>query len=358
MKKVLFSIICAVCLGAFFSCSGEKLEAADEIQNPKYESLNKQTDTYLKSVGFTGAVLVAKGNKVLFAKGYGLTDSKNSESAPVSINSKFEIGSITKQFTAAAIMQLEKKKKLSLEDKISKYFPEYKDGDKITIKNLLTMRSGIDENIYFSVELMVEGQEILDNGKNLDDAFWIKFLNEKPLKNEPGKVMVYNNINYVLLGKIVEKVSGVPFAQYVQEHFFNPCNMTNTNVVSGNIDVKAYDFRGNETFFPDEYSLGAGGINSSVVDLFKWMQKFANGKIVSRKTLLEMTYNRAKDCPGYGYGLRYNGSTIFHDGETLNYNSTIMYDVQTKTTIIVLCNRSRAEKNANSFGQAIKAFWK
>ena len=76
-----------MCLGAFFSCSGEKLEAADEIQNPKYESLNKQTDTYLKSVGFTGAVLVSKGNKVLFAKGYGLTDSKNPESSPVILTS-------------------------------------------------------------------------------------------------------------------------------------------------------------------------------------------------------------------------------------------------------------------------------
>ena len=220
------------------------------------------------------------------------------------------------------------------------------------------MRSGIDSKIYFSDELISEGLEVLAGGKGLDESFWMKFLNDKPLKNEPGKVMVYDNMNYVLLAKIIEKVTGNTYGEYVQKHFYNPCKMTNTNIESGNIDVKAYDFRGNENYFPDEYSLGAGGMNSTVVDLYKWMQKFANGKIVNRKTLLEMTYNRAKDCPGYGYGLRYNGSAIYHDGSTLNYNATLMYDIETKTTIVVLCNRSQNEKNANSFGQALKAFWK
>lgn len=358
MKKRFLSVVLVACFVSLQVWSGEKLESLTEIQNPKYEKLNKMTDNYLSSVGFTGTVLIAKGKKVLFAKGYGLTDSKDPSSAPIDINSKLEIGSITKQFTATAIMQLEGKKLLSVDDKISKYFPDFVYGDKITIKNLLTMRSGIDPNIYFSDELIAKGLEVLESGEALDDSFWLEFLNANPLKNEPGKAMVYNNINYVLLGKIIEKVTGKTYGEYVQEHFIDTCKMTNTNLVSGEIDVKAYDFKGNENYFPAEYSLGAGGINSTVVDLFKWMQKFANGKIVSRKTLLEMTYNRANDCPGYGYGLRYNGNVIFHDGETLNYNSTIMYDIKTKTTVVVMCNKSRNEKNANSFAQALKAFWK
>ena len=107
-----------------------------EIINPKHEDLVKKTDDYFNGNNFTGSVLVAKGNRILFAKGYGLTDLKNPESEPITINSKLEIGSITKQFTACAIMQLEEKGLLSVDEKISKYFPDYEYGDKISIKNL------------------------------------------------------------------------------------------------------------------------------------------------------------------------------------------------------------------------------
>lgn len=356
MKKVLAISLLFVSSFFLFSCSS-KLESKNEIIDSKYQELADKTDDYLKSVNFTGSVLVAKGNKILFAKGYGLTDEKNPDSEPININSKLEIGSITKQFTASAIMQLEEKKLLSVNDKISKYFPDYIYGDKITIKNLLTMRSGINPSIYFSDELISQGLELLENGKPLDTDFWISSLNKGGMKHEPGKVHVYHNINYVLLGKIVEQVSGMSYKDYVQKHFYNPCRMTNTNNDSGNIDVKAYDSKGNEQYFPDQYSFACGDMNSTVVDLYKWIQKLVKGKIVSRKSLFEMTYKRVKDSPGYGYGLMYNGSNIFHTGETLNYNSIMSYDVKTKVTIIVLSNKSRHEKDTKSFAQYLKAFW-
>lgn len=358
MKRILFTIFMAACFLGLTGCGDDQLESKTEVWDAKYEDLCQRSDSYLSSVKFTGAVLVAKGDKVVFAKGYGLTDSKDPSSAPVSINSNLEIGSITKQFTASAIMQLQEKKLLSVDDKISKYFPDYVYGDKITIKNLLSMRSGINPNIYFSDELIAEGLKVLESGNHLDDNFWLKFMNNQPLTKDPGKLFFYDNLNYVLLGKIVEKVSGKSYSEYVQEHFFDPCKMTHSNLVSGNVDVKAYDYNGNVLSFPDEYSLGAGGMNSSVVDLFRWMQKFSKGKIVSRKSLMDMTINRAKENYEYGYGLRYNGNMIYHDGSTFTYNSTLMYDVATKTTIVVLCNRSTHEKNANSFGTALAAFWK
>lgn len=358
MKRFLFIILMCTCFLNLTGCGDSQLESKTEIQDTKYEELCKRSDGYLSSLKFTGAVLVAKGNKVLFAKGYGLTDSKNPSSQEIDINSKFEIGSITKQITASAIMQLQEKKLLSVDDKLSKYFPEYNDGDKITIKNLLSMRSGIDSSLYFSEELTSEALKVLESGNHLDDSFWLKFLNSKPLKKEPGKSFAYNNLNYILLSKIIEKVSGKTYAEYIQENICTPCKMTNTNLESQNIDAKAYDFNGNENYFPTEFSLGAGAMNSSVVDLFKWMQNFINGKIVSRKSLMEMTVNRAKENYEYGYGLRYKGNMIYHDGETLNYNASIMYDAENKNTIIVLCNKTRNEKNANSFATAISAFWK
>ena len=133
----------------FNSCSSIKNKSWDEeyIVAEKYSDLADQVNSYLEKQNFQGAVLIGKGKKIIFAKGYGSCDVNAKDLEPIGLNTTFEVGSITKQMTATAIMQLVQKHKLSLDDRLSKFFPEYEHGDEITIRMLLNMRSGLTDHI-------------------------------------------------------------------------------------------------------------------------------------------------------------------------------------------------------------------
>lgn len=350
--SVLFISVFALIISG---CASTK---ADQEATNDYSASIKKSEEFLKNQDFTGTVLIAKEGEILFANGYGLSDSKNPASEPVTINSNLEIGSISKQFASSAIMQLVEKGLMSVEDKMSKYFPDYIYGDQITLKNLLTMRSGISSGIYSNQELLTEGFALINEGKSLDNAFWVSYLNKYPLEKEPGTKFNYNNLNYLLLAKIVEQVSGQNYADYVQENLFEPCGMTHSNMEQGNVDMEAYDFKGEKQHLPADYMLGCGDINSNVVDLFKWVRGILGGKVVSQESLLEMTFNRAADSREYGYGFFYDGSKIYHTGETLTYNSILIYDFETKMTCIVLCNRTSTMKSAMTISSVLGTFWK
>ena len=126
----------------FSSCSSEKETKIFEgsIQNEKYEKFCTQTDEYLLGTNFSGTILVAKGDEIVFAKPYGVCDKNLLDSKPITLNTTFEIGSVSKQITAAAVMQLVQKKKLSLDDKISKFFFVFFNGDKISVRIFLIWR--------------------------------------------------------------------------------------------------------------------------------------------------------------------------------------------------------------------------
>ena len=153
MKKAFhfFFFMTSFFILIFTSCSSVKKRTwKDEvIIDKKYRDFAERADSYLSEAGFQGAVLVGRGDKVVFAKGYGFCDEKAAapELVPIGINSTFEAGSITKQMTAAAVMQLVEKKKLAVDDKVSKFFPDFEAGDKITIEMLLNMRSGLTDHI-------------------------------------------------------------------------------------------------------------------------------------------------------------------------------------------------------------------
>ena len=156
----LFSVLsCAFFLAvAFFSCSQFKNQEWDgqEIVHPEHVQFAAAADEYLRGRNFQGAVLVGRNAEILFAKGYGLCDAKKESSPPVTVNSVFETGSVSKQMTAAAVMQLAQKKKLSVEDPLSLYFPGYRHGDEITIKMLLNMRSGLTDCINEPDEFFIQ----------------------------------------------------------------------------------------------------------------------------------------------------------------------------------------------------------
>ena len=188
----------------FSSCSSVKKRTwTDEvIIDKKYQDFAERADAYLKEANFQGAVLVGRGDKIIFAKGYGLCDSKAAapDQVPIGINTTFEAGSISKQMTAAAVMQLVQAGKLATSDKLSKFFPDFEAGDKITIEMLLNMRSGLTDhinsaddffpkNIYRRIEVKQMACE------PVEENLVLEYLNDAPLLAEPDSTYFYCNTN-------------------------------------------------------------------------------------------------------------------------------------------------------------------
>lgn len=167
------------------------------------------------------AALVARDGKIVFQGGFGLADIENK--TPVTTDTKFRIGSITKQFTAAAILKLAEQGKLSLDDTLDKYYPDFPRGSDVTIKQLMTHTSGI-HSYTDKKEFLGRVKQPIEPAKLIE---WFKF--DLP-DFVPGKGFHYNNSAYFLLGEIVAQVSGKSFADHLRETFFEPLGMKNTGI--------------------------------------------------------------------------------------------------------------------------------
>lgn len=354
IKGVIFliSFLCVI----FSSCSSVKNKNWSEscIINEKYSDFCTEIDNYLLENKFEGVVLVGKGKNIIFAKGYGVCDKNDKNSSPININSTFEIGSISKQITAAAIMQLVQKKKISLNDKLSKYFPEYKYGDDITIKMLLNMRSGLTDHIndaedFFPPEIysIIRKKQIVNDA--FEEDFVLNYFYDAPLLATPDSTYFYCNTNYYLLAQIVQKVSGKKYHQYIKDNIFDKCGMFNTNTDFQNTDTKGYDFKNRYYSIPYDFAKGCGDINSCATDLFKWNVQFADGKIVNKKSLKQML-----DTESYGFGVYVKENKIFHTGITNVFNSYDSYSFDTGISIIVLVNKPVAQCNATFIANKIE----
>lgn len=350
-KLKIFSLFtyCVFLSSIFFSsCSSVKENNISEnsIQNEKYEKFCTQTDEYLLSTNFSGTILVAKGDEIVFAKPYGVCDKNLLDSQPITLNTTFEIGSVSKQITAAAVMQLVQKKKLSLDDRISKFFPEYVHGDKISVRMLLNMRSGLTDHIneadeFFPQEVFSTIHKKQIANEPFEENFVLKYFYDAPLLANPNSTYFYCNTNYYLLAKIVEIVTKQPYHEYLQKHIFEKCKMTNTNTDFQNTTAKGYDFRNRYYSLPHDFATGCGDINSTVIDLYKWNMQLAKGKIINKKSLKQML-----DTEAYGFGVYVKEDKIFHSGITNVFNSYNLYSFKNQLSIIVLANKPIAQCNA------------
>ena len=350
-KLKIFSLFtyCVFLSSIFFSsCSSVKENNISEnsIQNEKYEKFCTQTDEYLLSTNFSGTILVAKGDEIVFAKPYGVCDKNLLDSQPITLNTTFEIGSVSKQITAAAVMQLVQKKKFSLDDRISKFFPEYVHGDKISVRMLLNMRSGLTDHIneadeFFPQEVFSTIHKKQIANEPFEENFVLKYFYDAPLLANPNSTYFYCNTNYYLLAKIVEIVTKQPYHEYLQKHIFEKCKMTNTNTDFQNTTAKGYDFRNRYYSLPHDFATGCGDINSTVIDLYKWNMQLAKGKIINKKSLKQML-----DTEAYGFGVYVKEDKIFHSGITNVFNSYNLYSFKNQLSIIVLANKPIAQCNA------------
>ena len=290
---------------------------------------------------FQGAVLVAQGDRPVLAKGYGMADIELA--VPNTVDNKFLLGSITKQFTATAIMQLAEQGKLDVNDPISKYLPDYPKptADKITIRQLLSHTSGIpnytDNSAFMATRVLdISLDSLLATFENL------------PLDFEPGTDWKYSNSGYVVLGAIIQKVSGELYEDYLQKHIFGPLDMKNSGyghndrIITGRAEGYTRDNDGNTLNAPRiamTVPFSAGALYSTVFDLLKWDQALYTDKILSQKSLQEMWTPVMKD---YGYGWMisnvYGHKNIEHGGAIDGFSSDISRWPDDKMTIIVLCN--------------------
>ena len=248
------------------------------------QDITTKADEYLTTWAhqgrFSGAVLIAKGDKVLLRKGYGMANFE--QNVPNTPESVFRIGSITKSFTALSILQLEEKGKLKVNDPVVKYIPELpKAWDAITIHQLLCHKSGIPD--------FINGKAYSDFSDNQHVENALKEYSDKPLLSQPGATMRYSNAGYILLGRIIEKVSGQSYENYLTENILRPAGMTHTafDHVAPLVPNRAngYNFDGeflvNAKFGDPAWSAAAGAMRSTVDDMYRFDRLLQSDKLFS-----------------------------------------------------------------------------
>lgn len=303
------------------------------------------------------AVLVSKDGNVIYKNGFGYADIE--KKAVVQPDTKFRIGSITKQFTAAAILKLQEQGKISVNDKLSKFVPDFPRGNEVTIHHLLTHTSGI-HNFTAKPDFINKVTAPVT-----EDSLIASFKND-PFDFSPGEKWQYSNSGYFLLGYIVEKVTGKPYGDYLKEIFFEPLHMTNTGIHTTNLrldkEAKGYTKENNQYKLAANWDMswagGAGAIYSTVEDLNTWNNAVFSGKVINEKSIKEaftpVTLNDGKrpDNAIYGYGWQfgnYRGEEIIqHGGGVLGFISQLARYPEENVTVAILTNLSPPEVNLNS----------
>ncbi len=292
-----------------------------------------------------GAVaLVAKGGKVIYRKAFGMANLELQ--VPMKPEHIFEIGSITKQFTAVGILMLEEEGKLSVNDPVTKWIENYPThGYTITLHHLLTHISGIKS--YTGLEKWTKVWR-----QDMKPMEMIDLFKNEPMDFAPGEKWSYNNSAYFMLGYIIEKASGMPYPDFVEKRIFQPLGLKNTyyGSMSRVIANRASGYQKNETFVNAEYlsltqPYAAGSIMSTVDDLLAWNTAIHAGKLVKKETLakafVDPKLNNGKYTHyGYGWGLNdINGSLTYeHSGGIFGYLSNGIYLPKEDVYVIVLSN--------------------
>jgi CubicO group peptidase (beta-lactamase class C family) len=312
-------------------------------------------DAYLQAAHklnwFSGSVLVARGGQVLLSRGYGMANYELD--VPNTPQTKFRLGSVTKQFTSMIIMQLEAQGKLKVTDTLKTYFPDYPKGDKITIRNLLTHTSGIHDYTglpdYAKLQsLPTTALQIVERFKNL------------PLDFAPGEKLSYSNSGYVLLGAIIEKVTGGSYEKYLQEAIFQPVGMADSGYDHAGPIIKnrasGYEFAddkmANSSYIDMSVPFSAGALYSTVEDLYKWDRALYTEKLLPKASLEQMftpfeSKGVLSTAPGlskenYGYGWMINSyaghKDIHHSGGVNGFTTDIQRFTDDDACVIVLNN--------------------
>jgi CubicO group peptidase (beta-lactamase class C family) len=297
--------------------------------------------SYVANGSFMGSVLVARGEKMLLNKGYGFANLEwNIPNAP---DTKFRLASISKQFTAACILLLEERGRLTLEDPIKKHMPEAPAAwDKITIHHLLTHTSGIPSFTSFP------DYEAKKRTPATPEQL-VAWFRDKPLDFQPGEKFDYSNSNYALLGWLIEKISGRRYAEFVKENVLDVLGMKDAGYDAANaiLPRRAAGYAPKETgrvnaeFIDMSVPFAAGGLYATTEDLLRWERGLMGGKLLSPASLGKMTTPKDGKS-GYALGVQVRDSNgrkiIEHAGGIEGFNTQLAYYPDERLSVIVLAN--------------------
>ncbi|MBI5764168.1 MAG: serine hydrolase [Planctomycetes bacterium] len=336
----------AIIIVEVFVLSFASSARAEEPSKSLKQRLDKLVlDCYPSATEPGAAVLVTVDGKTVLRKGYGMADME--KGVKVTPDMIFRIASITKQFTSVSVLQLVQQGKVSLEDPITKYLPDFDTrGKTITVEHLLSHTSGLPN--YTEGSAYEKGMT-----RDLKPAEIVKLVADKPLDFEPGSRFKYSNTNYVLLGMLIEKVSGRTYANNLKSSITKPLGLTDTRY-SRNDGLTPRHARGYDQDSSGEWvpmrplsmtqPFAAGAIESTVDDLAKWTHALAEGKALDPK-LLERAWTPYKpsDRPSdYGYGWFIHTSSgerwIGHNGGINGFQSAAVWIPEKKVFVAILRN--------------------
>ena len=302
------------------------------------KKLDELVGAYAKLDKFNGSVLVARNGKILLEKGYGIqsTTDKSINDA----NTKFQIASVTKQFTSTVILKLVEQHKMSLNDKLSLYYDDFPKGDSITIEQLLTHTSGIRN--------FTEEDSFINTADELGTMQYLKTL--KP-DFVPGTNWHYSNSGYVLLSYIIQKVSGMSYWEAIRKYIFSPLKMNNsgfdfTHLTSSEkaigYDVLNDSVRQAAIITDSTGPFGAGSIYSTVQDMYQWHLGLQANKIVN-KNLMDKAYTPCA-LHNYGYGWQidsvYGKKMVSHSGSISGFGSNFARIPEDDICVVLFSNKS------------------
>ena len=338
------------------------IDCASQTLNDTIALIDKAMAIYLPEN--PGSQLsIRRNGKIIFSRAYGMADLEHN--VPLTLTSKIEAGSVSKQFTAAAILLLEQQGKLSLNDDVRKYITELPDyGDIITLEQMMHNTSGIKD--WGSIAGLTGWGRTTKTFTN-DDALLI-ISSQKTLNNKPGSEFIYSNSNYTLFAIIVERVTGLSLAEFTKQNIFIPAGMTHTEWRDNhNRIVKeraiAYDLEKDEyqTNMPNEDAYGNGGLLINTEDLLKWNEFYQSGKfgtpsLFSKQCKTEK-FNNGK-MNNYAAGLfilKYNGyEQIAHDGATASYRAYLETFPELNLSIAFLSNTSQFDKSKKHLDEILR----
>ncbi len=359
-RLVLVGILVLTILHA---CNSDKKIKKNKgvVENPQPDSLllvydaakaDKKLDEYFKLIhktrNFNGNVLIAKNGKIIYQNAFGWADYLHRDS--LTINSKFQLASVSKPFTGTAVLMLVEKKKLKLSQTVQDFFPDFPYPG-ITVEMLLSHRSGLINYVYFTDKIWKQKYKGMSN---FDVMSLFAQYKPKPYF-PPNRMFHYNNSNFMILAAIVEKITKKPFAQYMYETIFKPLGMKNTAIYPTTVyekipvDVVGHDRNWRRSVRQDflDGTTGDKGIYSTVGDLYLFDQAIRNGRLLN-KTSLDSAYTPHSKLQnkyfGYGLGWRiytdslHNQKVIYHTGWWHGFRHIFLRDTKQNITIILLSN--------------------
>ncbi len=337
---------------ALAGCGGPSA-SSPPVQQPSglSASVDAIAQAAMEQQGIPGMTIgLAKKGTMLYVQGYGASDLTTQQ--PTQPKAIFEIGSITKQFTAVLIMKLQEQGQLHVDDSIALYLPEYAFPSAITLRMMLTHTSGLADFTNFP-----QLGDWVRNG--VAEATILTAVSQAPLQFEPGSQYAYSNSNFFALGTIIEKLTGQSYASDLVRSIFQPLKLMNTYYSLPPPSQSATGYTNNGSglvpsiVWNRSAAFAAGALSSNIYDIVAWDNALISGKVVSSDSFKAMTTSNGFEMPGggsYGFGLAlytFNGRPIiWHDGQIGGFTAETAVFLDTGFTVVVLTNDQDADPDA------------